>query len=62
MIHIPNNICICSDCMQKTFDSINSGNVPYQITLKIKQPEAKSISNPLYVEIKPPKIHTHKTI
>ncbi|WP_455716431.1 ATP-dependent Clp protease ATP-binding subunit ClpX [Anaerosporobacter sp.] len=29
MIHIPNNICICSDCMQKTFDSINSGNVPY---------------------------------
>lgn len=24
MIHIPNNICICSDCMQKTFDSINS--------------------------------------
>lgn len=29
MIHIPNNICICSDCMQKTFDSINSGSVPY---------------------------------
>ncbi|MDD6208672.1 MAG: ATP-dependent Clp protease ATP-binding subunit ClpX [Clostridiales bacterium] len=24
MIHIPNNICICSDCMQKTFDSMNS--------------------------------------
>lgn len=23
MIKIPNNICICSDCMQKTFDSIN---------------------------------------
>mgnify|MGYP004626506847 CR=1 FL=1 len=23
MIHIPNNICICSDCMQKTFDSMN---------------------------------------
>ena len=23
MIRIPNNICICSDCMQKTFDSIN---------------------------------------
>ena len=21
MIHIPNNICICNDCMQKTFDS-----------------------------------------
>lgn len=24
MIHIPNNICICSDCMQKTFDSMNT--------------------------------------
>lgn len=29
MIRIPNNICICSDCMQKTFDSINGGNMPY---------------------------------
>ena len=24
MMHIPNNICICNDCMQKTFDSMNS--------------------------------------
>ena len=23
MIKIPNNICICQDCMQKTFDSMN---------------------------------------
>ena len=29
MIHIPNNICICSDCMQKTFDTMNHGNIPY---------------------------------
>lgn len=32
MIHIPNNICICNDCMQKTFDSMNNGsfgNIPY---------------------------------
>lgn len=29
MIHIPNNICICSDCMQKTFDSLNTGGMPY---------------------------------
>jgi len=28
MIRIPNNICICSDCMQKTFDTINNGS-PY---------------------------------
>ena len=25
MIHIPNNICICADCMQKTFDTMNNG-------------------------------------
>ncbi|SFR55031.1 ATP-dependent Clp protease ATP-binding subunit ClpX [Anaeromicropila populeti] len=29
MIHIPNNICICSDCMQKTFDTMNNGGMPF---------------------------------
>ncbi len=31
MIRIPNNICICSDCMQKTFDTINNNGtgMPY---------------------------------
>jgi len=29
MIHIPNQICICADCMQKTFDVINKGDSPY---------------------------------
>ncbi|MDF2487306.1 MAG: clpX, partial [Herbinix sp.] len=29
MIHIPNQISICSDCMQKTFDTINKGDNPY---------------------------------
>jgi ATP-dependent Clp protease ATP-binding subunit ClpX len=29
MIHIPNQITICSDCMQKTFDTINKGDNPY---------------------------------
>lgn len=29
MIRIPNNICICSDCMQKTFDTINTKGSPY---------------------------------
>ncbi len=36
MIHIPNNICICSDCMQKTFDSMNNGafgNMPSYMDL-----------------------------
>jgi ATP-dependent Clp protease ATP-binding subunit ClpX len=29
MIHIPNQISICADCMQKTFDTINKGDSPY---------------------------------
>ncbi|HHX13109.1 MAG TPA: ATP-dependent Clp protease ATP-binding subunit ClpX [Clostridiales bacterium] len=29
MIRIPNNIDICSDCMQKTFDTMNSMDNPY---------------------------------
>jgi ATP-dependent Clp protease ATP-binding subunit ClpX len=29
LIHIPNNIDICSDCMQRTFDAINKGDNPY---------------------------------
>ncbi|NLK74845.1 MAG: ATP-dependent Clp protease ATP-binding subunit ClpX [Clostridiales bacterium] len=29
MMHIPNNICICGDCMQKTFDTFNKGDNPY---------------------------------
>lgn len=28
MITIPNNICICSDCMQKTFDQIGIQGMP----------------------------------
>ncbi|MDO5293383.1 MAG: ATP-dependent Clp protease ATP-binding subunit ClpX [bacterium] len=35
MIHIPNNICICNDCMQKTFDTMNNGNMPYMDIMKL---------------------------
>ena len=28
MIHIPNNICICRDCMQRTFDSMSGWGMP----------------------------------
>lgn len=28
MIRIPNNICICKDCMQKTFDTMNHSGFP----------------------------------
>lgn len=30
MIRIPNNICICADCMKKTFDTINSNGTNMQ--------------------------------
>lgn len=29
MITIPNQISICPDCMQRTFDTMNSGNMPF---------------------------------
>lgn len=29
MMHVPGNITICSDCMQKTFDTMNHVNNPY---------------------------------
>ena len=29
MISLPNNICICTDCMQKSFDSMNNSNINY---------------------------------
>lgn len=36
MMHIPNNICICSDCMQKTFDTMNNhNNLPYMDFMKM---------------------------
>ena len=29
MVRLPNNICVCQDCMQKTFDNMsNLGNIP----------------------------------
>jgi len=30
MIDLPNNICICADCMQKSFDSMN--NMPFDLS------------------------------
>lgn len=31
MIHLPiNNICVCSDCMQKSFDTMNNSGMNYQ--------------------------------
>lgn len=35
MIHIPNNITICNDCMQKTFDAMNQSDNPYMNFMNI---------------------------
>ena len=29
LIHMPNDICICQDCMQKTFDGLAGGNIQF---------------------------------
>ena len=29
MIDLPNHISVCSDCMQKSFDAMNNGNIDY---------------------------------
>ena len=28
-IELPNHICVCNDCMQKSFDAMNSGQIDY---------------------------------
>lgn len=35
MISMPNNIYICPNCMQKTFDTLNSGDINYEEMLKM---------------------------
>lgn len=35
MVHLPNEIHICSECMQKAFDSMNNGNIPYNDLMKM---------------------------
>ena len=44
MIRIPNNICICSDCMQKTFDTINTKGSPYMDLMGL-QPNMANLSS-----------------
>lgn len=35
MLHMPNDLCICNDCLQKTFNSINFANFPYMDMLSL---------------------------
>ena len=34
MMHLPNNICICNDCMQKTIDTMNQTPLDYDAMMK----------------------------
>jgi len=35
MINLPNNICVCGDCMQKSFDIMNNGQIDYSQLMNI---------------------------
>lgn len=35
MLHMPNNFCICNDCIQKTFNSLGNNSFPYMDMLSI---------------------------
>ena len=35
MVKLPNKICICSECMQKAFDSMHNGTIPYDELMNI---------------------------
>ncbi len=35
MIQLPNDFCVCNDCLQKTFDSINGNGFPYMEMLTL---------------------------
>ena len=38
MIHLPiNNICVCADCMQKSFDTMNKGGFNYSDMMNLNQ-------------------------
>ena len=43
MIKIPNNICICADCMQTTFNQMNFNNMPYMNMMDM--PNMEEIQN-----------------
>ena len=45
MVKIPGNICICKDCMQKTFDSMNSNGFKYDDIMNMsKMPNISMIN------------------
>ena len=45
LMRIPNNICICQECMQKTFDTINNNGMPYGDIMNHMNPAFMSFAN-----------------
>ena len=45
LIRIPNNICICQECMQKTFDTINNSGMPYGDIMNHMNPAFMGFAN-----------------
>ncbi|MFN2938248.1 ATP-dependent Clp protease ATP-binding subunit ClpX [Lachnospiraceae bacterium YH-ros2226] len=45
MIHLPNNICICQDCMQKTFDSMANFGFGGGSNAKLDQDDSHNLNN-----------------
>lgn len=35
MIELPNHICVCNDCMQKSFDAMSNGSIDYSQLMNI---------------------------
>lgn len=45
LMRIPNNICICQECMQKTFDTINNNGMPYGDIMNHMNPAFMNFAN-----------------
>ena len=46
MVHLPQNICVCSDCMQKAFDTMNNGAFPYgDMRMNIRPEDLKNMTS-----------------
>ena len=46
MVHLPQNICVCSDCMQKAFDTMNNGAFPYgDMMMNIRPEDLKNLTS-----------------
>ena len=46
MVHLPQNICVCSDCMQKAFDTMNNVAFPYgDMMMNIRPEDLKNMTS-----------------